>query len=408
MLRLKRQRIKKIHGISDFIKEVFYGAASLTNAFIPKGNIISFCSFPDFSDNARVFYEYFQKKNIENDDVDYKIIWHVYDVKEAKARNKKVKLDYPNVKFVRKNRFWSFFYFCRSRYIFSTHGLFYMVMLTNKQVHYYLGHGMPVKRIGSMYENDRRLGILQADYFIVCSAFFKKIFKKAFCTSEEKILVAGQPRNKLLFERNSKLDTLLNGSDKELIIYLPTYRVSNNKNQSNGTNVFETDSIYGGSIEEWKEVDEVLKKNNQRMIIKPHPMEKYDDSYFDFQNIIIINEEWLRQNNILLNELLAYSSRLITDFSGVFIDYLLLDRPICFYASDYEDYKNSRGLLYDPKKYMPGDFIHSVQEIKFFLASEDTHKEERARVRRVFHEVGGTDSCKMIYDHFNRIRQDQR
>lgn len=56
------------------------------------------------------------------------------------------------------------------------------------------------------------------------------------------------------------------------------------------------------------------------------------------------------------DELLVCADVLITDYSSIFFEYLLLDRPIIFFAPDYDDYSKQRGFYLDYDK-LPGQII---------------------------------------------------
>ena len=55
---------------------------------------------------------------------------------------------------------------------------------------------------------------------------------------------------------------------------------------------------------------------------------------------------------------------LITDYSSVYVDYLLLDRPIVFSCPDLEKYKKDRGFVVeDPSLLMPGTLVRNQKEL---------------------------------------------
>lgn len=56
------------------------------------------------------------------------------------------------------------------------------------------------------------------------------------------------------------------------------------------------------------------------------------------------------------SELLVCADVLITDYSSIFFEYLLLDRPIVFFAPDYEDYARDRGFYLDFDS-LPGHIV---------------------------------------------------
>lgn len=65
---------------------------------------------------------------------------------------------------------------------------------------------------------------------------------------------------------------------------------------------------------------------------------------------------------------MSISDALITDYSSVFFDYLLLNKPIIFFPYDYEEYlKNDRELYVDYYEEIAGpafmDFSDVIKEI---------------------------------------------
>ena len=94
---------------------------------------------------------------------------------------------------------------------------------------------------------------------------------------------------------------------------------------------------------------------------------------------------------------------LITDYSSVFIDYLLLDRPICFAFDDVEEYKNSREFAFDNfEDYMCGQIIHDVTGLISFLDNinkqNDSFKGSRKKVLQSFHTFPDNKASERTYN----------
>jgi CDP-glycerol glycerophosphotransferase (TagB/SpsB family) len=64
-----------------------------------------------------------------------------------------------------------------------------------------------------------------------------------------------------------------------------------------------------------------------------------------------------------LSAYLHLCSALITDYSSVAFDFMLLNRPILYYVPDLEDYRRVRGLYFTPEEMMPGPLLRSPDEL---------------------------------------------
>lgn len=65
---------------------------------------------------------------------------------------------------------------------------------------------------------------------------------------------------------------------------------------------------------------------------------------------------------------MGYSDALITDYSSVCVDYLIVDKPIAYTLDDYEVYKQTRGFVFeDPHEYMPGHHLYRFSDLERLL-----------------------------------------
>ncbi len=70
-----------------------------------------------------------------------------------------------------------------------------------------------------------------------------------------------------------------------------------------------------------------------------------------------------------LNLYLPLCSALITDYSSVAFDFMLLDRPILYYVPDLEQYRRDRGLYFEPARMMPGPILSTAAELYTAVAA---------------------------------------
>lgn len=175
---------------------------------------------------------------------------------------------------------------------------------------------------------------------IVTGEACKKFFAGAFGVSEDICLPLGLPRtDKLLAEKDSMRVYFFERhpelKEKKLYLYCPTFR------EVNGERV-----IYNADID-WQNLDSSL-SDNEAFILKKHPMMDYDMLGGKFRKIFDFSDESTL-------ELAAASDVMITDYSSVSHDAVLLGKPLVFYCPDYKEYERDFYLKFPDD--LPGELI---------------------------------------------------
>ena len=142
-------------------------------------------------------------------------------------------------------------------------------------------------------------------------------------------------------------------------------------------------------------------------MIKMHPI--FDAAALMIKNVTTPHIYWVQEKDISeLNELLPHVDILITDYSGAYLDYLLLDRPIIFAPFDIEKYlKMDRELYEDYDEATPGvkckNWIEVLDKLSIILSGDDCYKAERLRALNKYHSYCDGDSSKRVYELANSL-----
>ena len=91
-----------------------------------------------------------------------------------------------------------------------------------------------------------------------------------------------------------------------------------------------------------------MKEKGVKIVVKLHPvqdLDKYD--MMEMSNFILLSHAEFVKRGMDLYKFMTQCDALITDYSSIFYDYLLLDRPIAFTEDDLEDYSDVRGFAVD-------------------------------------------------------------
>jgi CDP-glycerol glycerophosphotransferase (TagB/SpsB family) len=139
-----------------------------------------------------------------------------------------------------------------------------------------------------------------------------------------------------------------------------------------------------------------------RLIVKRHPFDA--DALPDhFRAIRPLEQLDLDRLNLTIYTALSAFDALITDISSVWIDYLLLNRPIVFAFPDIEDYRANRGIVLEPYSvWVPGPLVTTIDELLEQLdriaSGWDDYKDERLLALRRHHSYSDASSAERVLD----------
>jgi CDP-glycerol glycerophosphotransferase len=287
-----------------------------------------------------------------------------------------------------------------SKFIISNARLLPM-MLPHKlkeQVYLQTWHGTALKRIEADVEDSLDLEYVDSskrdskyiDYILSESTYMTNIYRNSFWY-DGKIKELGSARTDIFFNRLSiskqKVYKALNLSeDTKLLLYAPTFR--------NGISLEDHFKLY--DIDFSRLITAVQKKipGNWRLVIRFHPNLVTDES------VAQISENYPGSVNATtypdMQELLAATDILVTDYSSSIFDFMYTYRPCFMYTKDKESY--DRGF-YMPIKSLPFCEIGSNSEIERVIDAFD-NDEYKCNVTAFMAEMGcHTDglSCNKIY-----------
>ena len=284
-----------------------------------------------------------------------------------------------------------------------------------------LWHGVPLKRIehDDKLSNDARDGVwgsirlFLSNFFLYNTKIFPFIEDKwdvitstsplinirmatAYNVAQSKIKITGYPRNDVLLALNfeplpiiKKIST--QNTVNKFVLYAPTFR---NKYDDN-ISLFKDLNML--------ELDKCLYHFNAIFFVKMHPIFKdARDLFDDVQDSPRIY--WLEDEDIKeINDLLPSIDILITDYSGVYIDYLLLNRPIIFTPFDIQQYINKDRELYeDYEDATPGakctNWGEVIKSIETIFTGIDDYGLVRMKALKKYHTYVDADSSKRVVE----------
>ncbi|WP_233569662.1 CDP-glycerol glycerophosphotransferase family protein [Planomicrobium sp. Y74] len=322
-------------------------------------NMVIFESFhaKQYSDSPRAIYEY-MKEHHQN----YRLLWSI----DKSAENMFREFGVP---YLRRFTIPWFFHFPRAKYWVNNVRLPAWMPKPKDTIYIQTWHGTPLKKLGvdieeihmpgtntSAYKRNFVLEAQKWDYLVSPNPYSTEIFRRAF-RYPGKIIESGYPRNDVLSNHSETLASNLKkklgiAEDKKVMLYAPTWR--DNEFYEKGKYKFE----FQFNLDNWKKEfgDEWVLLSRMHYLVaenfdfSAHAGTVYDaSSYPDIRDLYLI------------------SDLLITDYSSVFFDFAVLNRPIIFFMYDFELYRDQlRGFYINIEEEAPGPIVETEKEL--FLA----------------------------------------
>ena len=250
-------------------------------------------------------------------------------------------------------------------------------------------HGTPLKKLGDDFTGKTTAIKKRHDGTIYASQseYDREIFTRLFHTAKENILLTDLPRNDALLSYTEKdkegiKKALSLPLDKKVILYAPTFRE------------YERD------------------KMNACYIKPPIDTEKWKDklgaeyvvlfrAHYEVINILGIQNDGFFFNVSdypSLNDLMAVSDLLLSDYSSIYFDFSITEKPMFAFPYDYKTYLEKRGLYLMLEDVFPCGVFEDEDALLSALVSFD--KERYEEVSRAFRErfapYAGSASQKLL------------
>lgn len=250
------------------------------------------------------------------------------------------------------------------RYIKKRKGQFYIQTwhagLTLKKVEKAVVHVLDKSYVKSAIFDAKQTDLMLSNF-----EGAKELYSTTFWY-DGKTFCDGLPRNDDLVKNKN---TVIKNKELEgykVVLYAPTFRATADKD------------AYKIDLDKVIEVLNKITNDKWKVIVKLHPNMNSEDGYVKYSENIL---DYSYVGDI--NELLFFTDLLITDYSSVMFDYMLLNKPIVLYATDIEEYKKDR------------DFWIKLEDLPFPMAKSNKELID------IINDINNKD-YKQIYDNFGK------
>jgi len=270
-----------------------------------------------------------------------------------------------------------------------------------------LFHGIPLKKIGlsqpqaanksefSKRRNRARVAKRYNDYQFLCatSEFVAGLFSESFGKNIAELPIVGEPRNDYLLlhsgnrEHISKLLGRQPEPHEKVVCYMPTWR------------------DYGcwDSGLDFTELAEFLEQEQLVFVLRPHPSDKQWSNVGMLSDRIVVDNAGLVEDAY---DLLIGTDILISDYSSVFFEFLILRKPVINYLPDVDKYQTKRQFMYDLNEVSPVESIYTfIELLESLKAATKDWRPSPQYIQAVnrFHGVQSATSSELVCNEIDKL-----
>jgi CDP-glycerol glycerophosphotransferase (TagB/SpsB family) len=276
-----------------------------------------------------------------------------------------------------------------------------------RRVVYNVWHGVNLKAIGvqaAADEAERKRFLDAAAYYtetVASSESNRASLVAGLGVPSDRVAVTGLPRNDWLDE-SRPLPTNLAQQERclvdvlggrKLVLYAPTFR------GQSGSGVYPFDDAQASIV------TQLLTDAGYVLGIRAHINAR---GYVVPPWAIDLSSAAFPETQVLLR----HTQVLITDYSGIWVDFLLLRRPMLLFTHDRNEYDGERGLIYDLRDVFPGpiadDFEQFVSELGGIVTGKRQLDEARlAHAMSTFHAYPDFAATPRCYARLRHLAQER-
>ena len=371
------------------MKDLFYQLIISLFSFLPiKRNKILFFSYygNQYGCNPKYISQYLVKKNL-----DYEIIW---------AFTKPEKYNISGIKKVKYYSFRFFYELCTSKVIITNYRMITLFKKRKGQLYIQTWHSSirlktieqdAIANLPTYYIKMAQQDSRYIDCLISGCKFSTDIFKSSFWYNGL-ILECGTPRNDLFFSNELNLKTKITEEynipqTNKLILYAPTFRQSYNLEYYNIDYIRLKDALHHRFGDEWT------------ILVRLHPhLRQFSQQLLHGKQTVDVT------NYDDIQELLAVSDILISDYSSLIFDFALTKRPCFLYVPDLNEYIQKERALYFDIKQLPFIKASSNNDLLSTISTFD-EKKYLSELTAFNNNIGSYENgnaCERIIEYINQ------
>lgn len=308
-----------------------------------------------YSDSPKAMYEYMLKAPEYKD---YRFIWCFKDPDEYSYLLQNDRTSLVKFRTREDNKALR-----RAKYWITNYRMLNFQYPRKGQVYLQCWHGTPLKRLGyDILESDNAMNSLNEikekyrtdaerfAYILSPSPFATDKFATAWNLNEtgqrDKIIEEGYPRNDRLAvateEERARLRKQFGVEGKKVILYAPTWR--DNQHTSGQGYTYKTEVDFDKLQKELGDEYVILFRAHY-LVANSFDFDRYKGFVTDVSSYGDINDLYIA------------ADILVTDYSSVFFDFSILERPVIFYMYDLEHYANEMRGFYLSLDELPGPIV---------------------------------------------------
>lgn len=368
--------------IKRALKKTIFPIMTMLNKVMPKNDKIIFL----YSANKGVQHnliplrDYLMERGY---DKKYRIVCGIESMKYAETQYR--------VKYI--GRVKSLIWFMCSGHVFYTTGQI-PIKPSARQTVIHLDHGTTSIKTGNLLTKINNGDDFFFTYYTVPSEIYIPVVQKEFLCDKENIKINGEPVIDILYKETPPY-TL--GRYNKIGLWAPTFRQSDYLGYDDSTK----EELLPMFMEnDYKELNDVLHTYGVKLIVKLHPAQDLDGySDLHLSNLDVFSDDDFKKSGFELYTLMKQMDFMLADYSSVYLEYMLLNRPIGFVIPDIDEYTEKRGFIFENvENYMPGNKIKTKEELYHFIKNisnnMDEFKNEREELCNIIHKYKDGNNCK--------------